>query len=111
MMNTMSLSRKLSVTSFSLLIVAFALNIFKGELFGFQDGYAPHELQFSFKFILPIVVLSCLFGVIAILKGLKQSDRTDNNWRRTDYMTFLLSVPGVLIGLVMIAILLFFVVS
>ena len=43
---------RLSIYSLGLLVIAFALNAFRTELFGVVKGYAPHNLTFNLSALL-----------------------------------------------------------
>lgn len=79
-------------------MMAAVANTFKKELFALKPGYAPHELQFTFAFIFPVILICFILSSIVLVKWLRlQEIRT--GW---SVLYLLLAAPGFFLGLLFI---------
>ena len=95
--------KNLSLSSFTLVLLAVLLNMYKEELFLAKYGYAPSEIKFAFLVILPILITSFSFSIFVYIKWFKMRNSNES----VSWVCLFFAAPGLVMGLLYLMLALF----
>lgn len=86
--------RKVSIATFSLVVIAVILNLFKEDLYLAKLGYAPSEMKFTFYIIMPLIFASFFISIFIYVRELLLKEES----KKPSIINLLMALPGLLFG-------------